>query len=268
MFKKVFVLILVLCLIFVLIGSAEEKSVLDKVLDSGKLTVGVFSDSPPNGFLDEKNEYTGSDIDVAKLMAKTLGVKVEFVSTINPNRIPYLLTGKVDCVIAGFSMMPDRRKVIEFSDGYFMGGAVVIVNTKNPISAEIEGIQDLAGKKVGVAKGSINDEIATKEVGKTAKSIVRFDYLSDLYQALDACKVDAIIESPVNSGYIIKNKYPYFKMVGDLLNFNTWGIGVRRGDQIWLNWINGFVFDLLSSGDMKRICEKYGVPYYPLHFVY
>jgi len=273
--KSRFTMLSALCLIFVLtfvlsssIVSAEEKSVLDKVLDSGKLTVAVFSDVPPLGFLNEKNEPTGIDVDVANLMAETLGVKVEFISTTNANRIPYLLTNKVDCVIASFTMNPQRRKVVEFSDAYFRGGAILVTNPKNTASAEVKGIQDLEGKNVAVSKGSFNDEIATKLVGKTAKSIIRFDNVSDLYEALKSGKADAIVEDVVLAGYVTKNHYPYMKVTGDLLSIDTWGIGVRRGDQIWLNWINGFVFELLASGDMKQICEKYGVTYSPVHYEY
>jgi len=275
MFRKSrFIVLLVLCLIFVLtfalfisVSSAEEKSVLDRVLDRGKLIVATFSDVAPAGFLNEKNELTGIDIDIANLMAKDLGVKLEFVTTTNANRIPYLLTGKVDCVIATFSINPERSKVIEFSDPYFIAGSILITNTKNPTSAKIKGIQDLEGKNICVSKGSFNDVLATELVGSAA-NIMRFDNVSDIYEALKVGKADVIIEEATLGGYIINTHYPDFKLVGDLLNADPWGIGVQRGDQIWLNWINGFIYRLLSSGDMKHICEKYNVPYKKVHFEY
>lgn len=267
-------LLLVLCLVIGItfssgiLAAGSDESTLDKVLKSGKLTVAVFSDVPPLGFYNDKNELTGIDVDVANAMAKALGVKIEFVPTTNANRIPYLITNKVDCVVASFTMNAERRKVVEFSDAYFRGGAILVTNPKNASSAKIKGIKDLKGKNVAVSKGSFNDELATKLVGKTAKSIIRFDNVSDLYQALKDGKADAVVEDVVLAGYVTKNQYPFMKVIGDLLSIDTWGIGVRRGDQIWLNWINGFVFDLLSSGDMQAICEKYGVKYNPVHYVY
>jgi len=228
----------------------------------------VFSDVPPIGYLNEKNELVGIDVEVAKAMAKALGVEPEFVSTTNANRIPYLLSNKVDVVVASFTMNSERRKVVEFSDAYFRGGAILVVNTQDPQSAGIKGISDLAGKTIAVSKGSFNDELATKLAGGIAKDIIRFDNVSDCYQALKDGKAQAIVEDVVLAGYMIKNQYPFMKTVGDLLSVDTWGIGVRRGDQVWLNWINGFVFDLLSSGEMKAICEKYGVQYSPVHYVY
>lgn len=245
----------------------EGQSTLDKVLKNGKLTVAVFSDVPPLGFNNEKNELIGIDIEVAKAMAEALDVKIEFVPTTNANRIPYLLSNKVDCVIASFTMNSERRKVVEYSDAYFRGGAILVVNTEKPTSAAIKGIDDLKGKNVAVSKGSFNDELATKLVGDAA-NIIRFDNVSDLYEALKTGKADAIVEDVVLAGYVTKNQYPTMKTAGDLLSIDTWGIGVRRGDQIWLNWLNGFVFDLLSSGQMKEICNKYGVDYNPVHYVY
>lgn len=275
MFRKFkFIDLLVLCLIFGLtfalfisVGSAEEKSVLDSVLDRGKLIVATFSDTSPAGFLNEKNELIGIDVDIANLMAKELGVELELVITTNANRIPYLLTGKVDCVIAAFSINAERSKVVEFSDPYFIAGSILITNTKNPTSAEIKGIQDLKGKNICVSKGSFNDVLATELVGRDA-NIIRFDNVSDIYQALKIGKADVVIEEAVLAGYNIKTHYPDFKLVGDLLNADPWGIGVQRGDQIWLNWINGFVYRLLTSGDMKNICENYNVPYKKVNYEY
>lgn len=270
---KRFSLLLLVCLVLLstlVVGlqAANYESTLDKVLKTGKLTVACFSDVPPIGYYNEKNELVGIDVEVAKKMAEALGVKIEFVSTTNANRIPYLLTNKVDCVIASFTMNAERRKVIEYSDPYFRGGAILVVNNNNPASANIKSIEDLAGKRIAVSKGSFNDELATELAGDIAKSILRFENVSDLYAALNTNKVEAVVEDVVLAGYIIKNQYPNLKVAGELLSNDLQGIGVRRGDQIWINWINGFILDLHSSGGMKAICEKYGVTYTPVHFVY
>ncbi|HBG02294.1 MAG TPA: amino acid ABC transporter substrate-binding protein [Firmicutes bacterium] len=269
--KKISLLLLV-CLVGLVFAAgayaADYESTLDKVLDTGKLTVACFSDVPPIGYYNERNELVGTDVEVAKKMAEALGVTIEFVSTTNANRIPYLLTNKVDVVIASFTMNSDRRKVIEYSDPYFRGGAILVVNTNNPASANITSIDDLQGKNIAVSKGSFNDELATALAGDKVKSILRLENVSDLYAALNTGKVEAVVEDVLLAGYITKNQYPNLKVAGDLLSDDIQGIGVRRGDQIWLNWINGFVFDLLVSGEMKAICEAYGITYTPVHFVY
>lgn len=263
------ILVAVLLLSLTTVGlAANYESTLDKVLDKGKLTVACFSDVPPIGYLNENNELVGIDVDVARKMAEALGVDIEFVSTTNANRIPYLLTDKVDCVIASFTMNSDRRKAIEFSDAYFRGGAILVVNSDNPNSANISGIEDLKGKRIAVSKGSFNDELATELAGDIAREILRFENVSDLYAALTTNKVEAIVEDVVLAGYITKNQYPGLKVAGELLSVDIQGIGLRRGDSIWRNWVSGFVFDLLTSGEMQEICAKYGVTYSPVHFVY
>ena len=121
--------------------------------------------------------------------------------------------------------------------------------------------------KIAVSKGSFNDEMATK-LADPSNEIIRFDNVSDLYQALISGKADALVEDVVLAGYNIKNTYKDLKTAGDLLSVDSIGIGTRRGDQMLLNWINGFVFDLLSSGKMKEICTSYGVDYHPVNYEY
>jgi len=243
-------------------------SVLDKVVKDGTIKIAVFADVPPMGFMDAKQQLQGIDIDVANELAKALGnVKVEFVPTTNANRIPYLLSNKVDCVIASFTMNSERRKVVEYSDAYFRGGAILVVNPDKPASAAIKSIKDCVGKTIAVSKGSFNDELATKLI-PGAKEIIRFDNVSDVYTALQSGKADAVVEDVVLAGYVTKNQYPNLRVAGDPLSTDFWGIGVRRGDQLWRNWLDGFVFDLLTSGKMQEICAKYGVTYSPVNYAY
>jgi ABC-type amino acid transport substrate-binding protein len=109
--------------------------------------------------------------------------------------------------------------------------------------------------------------MATKMAGDK-NEISRFDNVSDVYQALIDDKADALVEDVVLAGYNIKNMYPELTTMGELLNIDALGIGIRRGDQIFLNWLDGYVFDLLSSGKMAEICAKYGVDYNPVNYAY
>ena len=89
-----------------------------------------------------------------------------------------------------------------------------------------------------------------------------------LFSVLKTYPTFTLLEDVVLAGYITKNQYQNLKVAGDLLSNDIQGIGVRRGDQIWINWINGFILDLHSNGGMKAICDNYGVTYTPVHFVY
>lgn len=248
-------------------NSTASNSLLDQIMDKGKVSIAVFSDVTPLGYMDENNELTGIEVDIAKDLAEQLGVEVELVPTTNQNRIPYLLTEKVDLVIAAFSMTNERRKVVEFSDAYFRGGAVLVLNSENEKTKDITDIRNMEGMKIAVSKGTMNDELATALAGDK-NEIQRYDNVSDVYMALTTGKADALVEDVALAGYTIQNDYPGLYTTGELLSVDVTGIGVRRGDQILLNWLNGYIFDLLSSGRMKTICDEYGVTYYPAHFEY
>lgn len=247
---------------------APEKSTLDRVVKKGELIVAVFSDAPPWGYRDEKGNLVGVEVEMAEAMANALKVKLSLVETTNANRIPYLLTKKVDAVIATFSITQPRRQAIAFSDPYFRGGAILGVNNSRSASARIRSYKDCAGKTVAVVKGTLNDEIATNLMGGTAKDILRFDNVSDVFKALEQGKADAIVEDFVYISYTGKTKLPWLKSAGDAFSNDFIGIGVDRDDQAWLNWMNGFVFELLTSGTMKKILTKHDLEALPVNFVY
>src|ERR1700738_1829278 len=90
----------------------------DEIKARGKLMVGVLTDYPPFGGTDSQQNPAGYDADVAALLAKSLGVKLELVPVTGPNRIPYLLTNKVDVLIATFGITAERSKQVLFSNPY------------------------------------------------------------------------------------------------------------------------------------------------------
>ncbi|HYZ63247.1 MAG TPA: transporter substrate-binding domain-containing protein, partial [Acetobacteraceae bacterium] len=137
---------------------AQQVSALDAIIKRGKLLVGVDVGAPPFGFTDDKMQPTGADVETARLLANDLGVSLEVVPTTSANRIPYLLTNRVDLVMATFSILPERAKTIAFSTPYGAINSVIFA----PQSTKIAGAADLAGKKVGVARGTGNETSLVK----------------------------------------------------------------------------------------------------------
>ena len=90
----------------------------DEILSRGTINIGVLVDLPPYGILNDKQEPDGYDIDVAKLLGSYMGVKVNLVQLTSPNRIPFLLTNKVDLIVATFGITPERAKQVMFSIPY------------------------------------------------------------------------------------------------------------------------------------------------------
>lgn len=96
----------------------EVYRTLDEIKESGTINIGVFSDKNPFGYVDENGEYQGYDIYFANRIGEDLGVKVNFVSTEAANRIEYLQTGKVDIILANFTVTDERKEEVDFALPY------------------------------------------------------------------------------------------------------------------------------------------------------
>ena len=99
-------------------GSGAIYRTLDEIKDSGKVVIGVFSDKNPFGYVDENGNYAGYDIELAERLGQDLGVEIEYVSTEAANRVEYLETGKVDIVLANFTVTPERAEAVDFASPY------------------------------------------------------------------------------------------------------------------------------------------------------
>ncbi len=174
-----------------LLGTATARAqTVDEIVSRGTINIGVLVDLPPYGLLNDKQEPDGYDIEVARLLASYMGVKLNLVPLTSPNRIPFLVTNKVDLIVATFGITPERAKQVMFSIPY---GAIenVVFAAKD---RDIKSLDDLKGLRVGVPRGTVQDVILTKRFGNAIK-ISRFDDDPSTYQALIAGQVDAVAET-------------------------------------------------------------------------
>ena len=108
---------------------------LDEIKKSGTINIGVFSDKHPFGYVDENGEYQGYDIYFGNRLAEDLGVKINYVSTEAANRVEYLETGKVDIILANFTVTPERAEAVDFALPYMNVGLGVISSDKDPVTS-------------------------------------------------------------------------------------------------------------------------------------
>ncbi len=140
-------LTLTLALAFTACGNADNKTnadsskdkttvyrTLDEIKESGTINIGVFSDKNPFGYVDENGEYQGYDVYFARRLGEDLGVKVNFVSTEAANRIEYLQTGKVDLILANFTVTGERAQEVDFALPYMNVALGVISPESNVIT--------------------------------------------------------------------------------------------------------------------------------------
>jgi glutamate transport system substrate-binding protein len=230
-------------------SSSDAKGVVGKAA-SGKLTIGVKADQPGLG-LQTGSTYSGYDIEIAKIIAKGLGVPetgITFKTTVSANREPYIQQGQVDLVIATYTINDDRKKVVSFGGPYYVAGQDLLV----PVASTITGPESLAGKKVCSVSGSTPAKRIQTDY-KSAK-LQQFDSYSKCVTALAGGQVDAVTtDDIILAGYASQDQYAgKFKVVGKPFSTEPYGIGLKKDDSAGCNKINDILKAAAADGSYKK----------------
>lgn len=133
---------------------------LDEIKADGTVNIGVFSDKNPFGYVDENGEYQGYDVYFARRLAEDLGVEANFVSTEAANRIEYLQTGKVDIILANFTVTPERAEEVDFALPY-MNVALGVISPDSNVITSLDNWN--ADDQMIVISGTTAETYLTKE---------------------------------------------------------------------------------------------------------
>lgn len=230
---------------------AAAQSVAD-IKKKGEITVGMLVDFPPYGTTNAQNQPDGYDADVAKLLAKDLGVKLDLVPVTGPNRIPFLLTNKVDLLIASLAITPERAKQVDFSDPY-AAATIVLYGDKD---VKIKDAADLKGKRIGVARASTQD-VALSAIAPPGTEIRRFDDDASGMQALLSGQVDALGCSTTVAAQIAK-RAPAGKFEQKMvLKQQVMGIALRPGQDELKKAVNDFIARNKANGELNKLYQKW-----------
>lgn len=230
------------------------KSSFDEIQKRGYLIVGVKDNTKPFGFKNEKNEYQGFDIDLAKEISLKLlkNDNVQFKTVTPANRITKLNSKEVDIVIATMTNTPQRQLVVNFSQPYYYTGLSIL--TKRGTS--VKSIYDLNHEKVIVILGSTAEDVvrhyAHNAIIQGAK-----DY-EDAYKLLKANKAIAIV-ADLAILYGIKNLDNNLAILPKLYSKEAYAIAMRKGeyDEVLKNKINSVLDDLIETNKINSISKKW-----------
>jgi polar amino acid transport system substrate-binding protein len=242
-------------------GAAAGSSTLQAVLQRGTLRVGDCLTFAPFGFYDKDGQPNGYDVDLAKELARQMGVKLEVVNTTSANRIPNLQTSKVDVVFCNFTRNLERAKVIEFTTPYVVASEALLVKK----SSGIKSVQDMGNRTIATVKGSTNgDEVRSLNI---PIKIQEYDSSQAAILAVKQGQADAMIEDNNFLAYQAKLD-PELTVTNEALvplEYN--GFGVKAGDQAWLNYLNLFLFNINASKLNAQLYKKwFGTdPHFPLN---
>ncbi len=205
---------------------------LDEIKASGTVKIGVFSDKAPFGYVDDQGEYQGYDVYYAHRIGEDLGVDVEFTSLDPASRVEYVATGKVDIVLANFTVTPERAEQVNFALPYMK----VALGVVSPDGAVISSVDELEGKTLIVAKGTTAETFFEKNYPDV--KLQKYDAYADAYNALldgrgDAFSTDnteVIAWAKANPGFTVG-----IETLGD---YDTIAAAVAKGNSTLLDFLN------------------------------
>ncbi len=254
------------------LGVAQAGGVLDSIMSKNSIKVATDANWPPQSFINDKNEMDGFDVDVAREIAKRMGVDIEFITPSwdiitagNWNR-------RWDLQVGSMTPTKKRAEKLAFPAVYYYTPAAVAVHKKSKISS----VAGLSGKKVGTGTGTTFELYLQQDLSIDAAGAPKFEYqidnptinsyetstiaLDDLRLG-DGVRLDGVASSLPVFLEAIKNGYP-IKVVGDPIFYEPLSLTIDLGDQELNNKLKDIVKWMHSDGTLSKISKKwYGVDY-------
>lgn len=244
-------LLCVLCLLLFAGCGGEEETTAERTV----LRIGTDATYPPFETVDpETGQPTGFDIDLVTAVCEINGWQPEFIVTPFDGIIPGLRSKKYDVVISAMTITPERAAVVNFTDPYYLAGQTIAVPLDDSL---INGVDDLAGKRVGVQLGTTGELMAKK---MDALHVFSYDNIGAAFIDMANGNLDAVLNDfPTSQAYI--NKHGTARTVGDILSTEYYGMAVRKTDDDLLGQLNGALDQLKTGGGYDELHVKwFGAP--------
>ena len=230
----------------------KDNGVISKIKEKGELVMATSPDYPPYEFKimeNGKEKIVGFDIAIAEEIAKDIGVNLRVLELDFNGLLVSLNANKADMVMAGMTPDEERIKAVDFSDIYYLAEQGIIVPTDKKDT--LNTLESLAGKKIGVQKGSVQEKIATEQLPDS--KIVSLVKLPNIILDLKAGNLDAaIVELPVAEGYV--KQYPELAISDAKVIDETGGsaIAVKKGNSELVEQINSTIKRLEEEGTIDK----------------
>lgn len=232
-------------------ATSAKADALDDILARKKLIVGAGLVVPPYNYLDDKLRPSGSDVEVARLLAKDMGVEVEFARIQNSTAVDFLLAKKADVVISTFSVTLARQQQVDFSIPY---GSILSV-LAGPKAAKVSGFKDLTGKSVAVLRDSTNDKHVTE--GGSNLSVVRVDANNTLITLMVSGQQEYVATAPSMVDEMNKKKGEPFLETKFVLRSTPYAIGFRKNGGKLQEYVDAWVKRNLANGKINEIFKQH-----------
>ena len=228
----------------------------EEIKQSGKIVIGVFSDKKPFGYVDSNGDYQGYDVYFGNRIAKDLGVEVEYVPVEAASRVEYLVSNKVDIILANFTVTEERKEKVDFTLPYMK----VALGVVSPDSQLITEVEDLNGKTLIVSKGTTAETYFTENYPDV--QLLKFDQYSEAYNALLDGRGDALsTDNTEVLAWALENE-GFSVGIESLGNIDTIAAAVQKGNQDLLDWLNNEIVELGKESFFHADYEETLAPVY------
>ena len=242
-------------------AASESYRTLDEIKEDGTINIGVFSDKNPFGYVDENGDYQGYDVYFANRLAKDLGVKVNFVSTEAANRIEYLQTGKVDVILANFTVTEERAQEVDFALPYMNVALGVVSREDNVIKSLDNWNKD---DSIIVISGTTAETYLTENYPDIP--LQKFDSYATAKEAFqNGTSVAWANDNTEVIAFALQNK-GYTVGISELGNKDTIAPAVTKGNDSLREWINSEIETLGQENFFHKdyeetLVDTYGTDY-------
>lgn len=257
MLKKILVVVLVISMMITMVacGSASDTNKLDEIKENGKIVLGTAADYPPYEFhkiIDGEDQIVGFDIEIAKEIAKEIGVELEIIDMRFEGLLPAIATGDIDFIVAGMVAEPEREEVVDFSIPYYDGRQKMLIRLED--KDKFINPEDLVGLPVGAQKATTQEDVVTNKFSES--EYVGISKITDLVLELQNDRIDAVIlAEPVAVAYEKQNTDLYMAEV-DLGGEEGISAAVKKGDTELLEVIDAVLQRLIDDGSIDRFIAE------------
>lgn len=259
--KKIICAVLASVTLFALIGckktnkTASSSNAVEALKSRGTFVLGLDDSFPPLGFRDDNNEIVGYDIDLAKEVAKRLGVEFKAQPIDWDAKEMELETGKIDCIWNGFTITDERINALSFTDAYLNNDQVLVVLKDSGIKQ----LSDMKGKTIGIQTGSSAQEAVDDNANFKAslKNIVMYKDNITALNDLNIGGVDGVVMDSVVANYSISQTKKPFVVLGESLAAEGYGIGFRKSEPELRDEVWSILKDMQSDGTVAAIGKKW-----------
>lgn len=233
-----------------------KKSTLEDILKRGELRVGFEAGYVPFEMTDKNGRFVGFDIDMAKEMAKAMGVKFVPVNTAWDGIIPALLSNKFDIIMSGMTVTQERNLKVLFADPYIIVGQTILLHKKH--EGDVKSYRDLNDPEYTVtSKLGTTGEQAVKRYIPKAK-YKSFETETEAFLEVLNGRADAYVYDLPNCVYLYaqqgKGKVVF---LDEPFTYEPLAWAINKGDPDFLNWLNNFLRQVKNDGRYERIYNKW-----------